>query len=455
MRERRRKKTFKLAYPEPKIVAQFLTDRKLEEIILNDIEFEEGPRLSAGLQDSDSDLSDAESEHADYDTESEQEFSDCDSIQDNSDETLSGDGDVSSVDSWDQKCASYSGNRRSRRWPLTNFFCHTKYLDCKLPYTIDNPRKFNVLLGKALKQKYLQERLPLNISREMKNMIRKVLGIAEQNKPDATDLQPPHSKRMRCVLCPRSKIERFQWCIQNVENPSSSNTLNRHLSEMPASHHWKCKREHNSDETLSGDGDVSNEEASLYLSTKSDVDSLDQKCASYSGNRRSRRWPLTNFFCHTKYLDCKLPYTIDNPRKFNVLLGKALIQKYLQERLPLNISREMKNMIRKVLGIAEQNQPDATDLQPPHSKRMRCVLCPRSKIERFQWRIQNVENPSSSNTLNRHLSVMPASHHWKCKRERRCHFFNNILIEIFLNTRSLMKSEETIIGGFGKVRISV
>nr|CAI5859658.1 unnamed protein product [Callosobruchus analis] len=66
-------------------------------------------------------------------------------------------------------------------------------------------------------------------------------------------------------------------------------------------------------------------------------------------------------------------------KKFNVLLGKALIQEHLQERLPLNISREMKNIIRKVLGIAEQNQPDATDLQPPPAKRMRCVLCPRSK----------------------------------------------------------------------------
>nr|CAI5842118.1 unnamed protein product [Callosobruchus analis] len=47
------------------------------------------------------------------------------------------------------------------------------------------------------------------------------------------------------------------------------------------------------------------------------------------------------------------------------------------------------------------------------------------------------------------------AHHWKCKRERRCHFFNNILIEIFLITRGLMKSEETIIGRFGKVRIYV
>nr|CAI5832971.1 unnamed protein product [Callosobruchus analis] len=66
---------------------QFLTDKELEDIILNDNEFKEGPRVSAGLEDSDSDLCGAKSEHTDHNTESEQEFSDGDDIQDNSDET--------------------------------------------------------------------------------------------------------------------------------------------------------------------------------------------------------------------------------------------------------------------------------------------------------------------------------------------------------------------------------
>nr|CAH7731633.1 unnamed protein product [Callosobruchus chinensis] len=34
----------------------------------------------------------------------------------------------------------------------------------------------------------------------------------------------------------------------------------------------------------------------FYNSTKSGVDSLGQKCASYSCNKKSRRWPLTMFF---------------------------------------------------------------------------------------------------------------------------------------------------------------
>nr|CAI5861884.1 unnamed protein product [Callosobruchus analis] len=49
--------------------------------------------------------------------------------------------------------------------------------------------------------------------------------------------------------------------------------------------------------------------------------------------------------------------------------------------------RETKNnttTTRKELRVAQQNQPDASDLQLPTSKRMRCVLCPQSMIERIQ-----------------------------------------------------------------------
>nr|CAI5860480.1 unnamed protein product [Callosobruchus analis] len=76
----------------------------------------------------------------------------------------------------------------------------------------------------------------------------------------------------------------------------------------------------------------------------------------------------------TVYIAAKLENKMTR-KKFYVLLGKTLIQEHLQERLSLNISREMKNntttTTRKVLEIAEQNQPDATVLQSPPSKRMR------------------------------------------------------------------------------------
>nr|CAI5836442.1 unnamed protein product [Callosobruchus analis] len=94
-------------------------------------------------------------------------------------------------------------------------------------------------------------------------------------------------------------------------------------------------------------------------------------------NKESNKPEINEFYNSTK--SAAKPEDKMTRKKFNVLLRKALIQEHLQERLSLNISREMKNIIRKVLGIAEQNQPDATDLQPPPAKRMRCVLCPRSK----------------------------------------------------------------------------
>nr|CAH7731631.1 unnamed protein product [Callosobruchus chinensis] len=124
---------------------KFLTDKELEEIILNDIEFEEGTRVSAGLEDPDSDLSDAESEHTDHDTESEQEFSDGDNIQDNSDETLSGDGDVSneeassSSDFYGESRYKWSRNppTRDRRTPAHNIVTHLPGL--KGPAELTNP----------------------------------------------------------------------------------------------------------------------------------------------------------------------------------------------------------------------------------------------------------------------------------------------------------------------------
>nr|CAI5845241.1 unnamed protein product [Callosobruchus analis] len=265
---------------------KFLTDKELEAIILNDSDFEEGPRVSAGLEDSDSDLSDAESEHTDHDTDSEQEFSDGDNIQDNLDDAMSGDvsNQETSSSSYFYGKSRYKWSRdpptRDRRTPAHNIVTHLpglrgsarltnpttplqawqllftdeilevilKHTNAKITelsakyhsenvtyvnhlinsrtlYIAAKPedkmtrKKFNVLLGKALIQEHLQERLSLNISREMKNIIRKVLGIAEQNQPDATDLQPPPAKRMRCVLCPRSKDRKTPMTCSKCRKP--------------------------------------------------------------------------------------------------------------------------------------------------------------------------------------------------------------------------------------------
>nr|CAI5863206.1 unnamed protein product [Callosobruchus analis] len=220
------------------------------DIILNDSDFEEGPRVSAGLEDSDSDLSDAESEHTDHDTDSEQEFSDGDNIQDNLDDAMSGDvsNQETSSSSYFYGKSRYKWSRdpptRDRRTPAHNIVTHlpglrgsarltnpttplqawqllftdeilevilkhtnAKITELSAKYHSENVtyvnhlsmselnaflaakpedkmtrKKFNVLLGKALIQEHLQERLSLNISREMKNIIRKEL--ADRSLPE-------------------------------------------------------------------------------------------------------------------------------------------------------------------------------------------------------------------------------------------------------------------------------
>nr|CAH7748907.1 unnamed protein product [Callosobruchus chinensis] len=77
----------------------------------------------------------------------------------------------------------------------------------------------------------------------------------------------------------------------------------------------------------------------------------------------------------------------------------------------------MKSMLRHVLGIA--GQPDATDVQPPPPKKLRCAHDPRIG------------------------SLMMCS---KCRKPIR---------KLIFITGGLMKTEETIIDRFGRVKISV
>ncbi|VEN50428.1 unnamed protein product, partial [Callosobruchus maculatus] len=562
---------------------KFLTDKELEDIILNDSDFEEGPRVSAGLEDSDSDLSDAESEHTDHDTDSEQEFSDGDNIQDNLDDAMSGDvsNQETSSSSYFYGKSRYKWSRdpptRDRRTPAHNIVTHLpglrgsarltnpttplqawqllftdeilevilKHTNAKITELSAKYHSENVTYVNHLSMSELKAFLGLNI----------LAGVFKSGREDADSLWATDGtgrdifratmtlKRFLFLLCairfddPDSRADRIasgdtaaavsEVFKSFIKNCSTNYTCSEFatVDEMLVPFRGKCKfrmymkskpakyglkimclcdaRTHylinafiytgknvlrrnpkklsiptldvldlvspieNTNRNITGDNwftsnelmselksrgltyvgtmrknkrdippqfqpnksrtaqssifgftgdrtlvsfvpkrnrsvillssmhhtDLVNKESNkpeineFYNSTKSGVDSLDQKCASYSCSRRSRRWPLTIFFAmlnistvnsRTLYIAAK-PEDKMTRKKFNVLLGKALIQEHLQERLSLNISREMKNIIRKVLGIAEQNQPDATDLQPPPAKRMRCVLCPRSK----------------------------------------------------------------------------
>ncbi|KAK9680428.1 hypothetical protein QE152_g39101 [Popillia japonica] len=124
---------------------KYLTDKELEEILMNDSDLEEGPRASRDLANSDSDLSDAESLHKEHDTESEQELLDEDEIQDHL-------GELSSGDEADQGASAassyfYGKNRfkwaknpprRDGRTPAHNLVTHLPGL--KGPAKLANPQ---------------------------------------------------------------------------------------------------------------------------------------------------------------------------------------------------------------------------------------------------------------------------------------------------------------------------
>nr|CAI5861519.1 unnamed protein product [Callosobruchus analis] len=222
---------------------KFLTDKELEDIILNDGDFEEGPRVSAGLEDSDSDLSDAESEHTDHDTDSEQEFSDGDNIQDNLDDAMSGDvsNQETSSSSYFYGKSRYKWSRdpptRDRRTPAHNIVTH-------LPGLRGSARLTNPTTPlQAWQLLFTDEILEV---------------ILKHTNAKITELSAKY----------------------HSENVTYVNHLS--MSELKA---FLVNKESNKPEI--------NE---FYNSTKSGVDSLDQKCASYSCSRRSRRWPLTIFF---------------------------------------------------------------------------------------------------------------------------------------------------------------
>ncbi|CAH1974114.1 unnamed protein product [Acanthoscelides obtectus] len=79
----------------------------------------------------------------------------------------------------------------------------------------------------------------------------------------------------------------------------------------------------------------------FYNSTKGGVDSLGQKCAVSSCQRRTRRWPMAVFGA---ILDISrvnsyvlLKTSNENKkmtrREFTIMLGKSLIQEHLKQRL--------------------------------------------------------------------------------------------------------------------------
>ncbi|CAK1583895.1 unnamed protein product [Parnassius mnemosyne] len=130
----------------------------------------------------------------------------------------------------------------------------------------------------------------------------------------------------------------------------------------------------------------------FYNSTKGGVDALDQKCAAYSVNRRSQRWPTT-IFCamlNISGVNSHVLYCASNPQKrmsrykFLEELGYALVTPHVMNRRSMtNLSKELKDMIDKFLrevGVElPEDQPAQGPSQNKRPKKSRCHLCPRLK----------------------------------------------------------------------------
>lgn len=111
----------------------------------------------------------------------------------------------------------------------------------------------------------------------------------------------------------------------------------------------------------------------FYNSTKGGVDSLDQKCALYSTNRRSRRWPLVVWYAvmnistvnaHVLLKAAKHNLKISR-HKFNKRLGSEVIMEHMRARaLMSNLPRELHKIIIRLTGIAERDPVPADAGRP-------------------------------------------------------------------------------------------
>lgn len=120
----------------------------------------------------------------------------------------------------------------------------------------------------------------------------------------------------------------------------------------------------------------------FYNDTKSGVDSLDQKCAVFSCNRRTRRWPLAIFYAILNIAGVNSHVLLNfanrnlrmNRKTFLKSLGISLIDEHMRRRYNnQHLPRELRMKIKEFLHIREDIQERRGE---PPLKRRRCKDCP-------------------------------------------------------------------------------
>lgn len=143
-----------------------------------------------------------------------------------------------------------------------------------------------------------------------------------------------------------------------------------------------------------------------YNKTKGGVDSMDQKCANYSSNRRCRRWPLSIFYTiinisaansYILYLCFK-----DSPEisrfRFIENLALALIRPHLIQRLTIpNLRSDLRVIIEKTLQHNEEEIPQEANPQMIRSdkleKKRKCSNCPYIKNRNTAYKCVKCDKP--------------------------------------------------------------
>lgn len=128
-----------------------------------------------------------------------------------------------------------------------------------------------------------------------------------------------------------------------------------------------------------------------YNSTKSGVDSVDQKCSVYSCSRRTRRWPMAVFF---RILDmsawnsCVIHQSqTDIHKQTRLVYMKALAEQLNEYNLKTRlynkrIPRQLRAMISEITKLPIPAEEQSTeDEKLPRDQRKYCHVCP-SRLKR-------------------------------------------------------------------------
>lgn len=121
----------------------------------------------------------------------------------------------------------------------------------------------------------------------------------------------------------------------------------------------------------------------FYNQTKCGVDLIDMKCAIYSSNRRTRRWPLAVFYrlvnigsvnAHIMYLSYRNSPLISR-HEYIAKLAKDLVEPLWRERLAItNLPRDIKTVIKRELSEEDPDRPEGF-LTDKMNKRKTCSKC--------------------------------------------------------------------------------